>query len=395
MKNLAKDIATEGRVFDPPLVHKSGENYTVYDGNRRLSCIKLLNDPTLSPSSELLDFFKRQSKDWKKLDVILCQIEEDKEVIDRILYRRHTGSQNGIGQSDWDDRAKRNFIERTGIDQAVSVAELIEEKLLDAKLWNTGDRIPRSNLNRLLSSDEFRKRVGFIIEDNNIKFTHNKEISISAMYRIAKDLTDKEIVLSNIWDKKGKHAYLDQLDAEGVLPGDSDKNGQQTSDKQLRQSTATKSSKIIAKRPPRRTTLIKNLAYGINWAPATTRHHEIWKELQHHLKLDEHGNAIAALQRILIEISIDHYIKKQKTLGIGEKDKLISKCIAVASGMNSKSIIQQKYLNEISKLTNNNSMFSVETMNRWVHSSNYCPATQDLTAIWDTMTEFVVCCLNA
>ncbi len=45
---------------------------------------------------------------------VICQVETEKDDIDEILYRRHTGAQSGVGQSQWDDVAKSNFVNRTG-----------------------------------------------------------------------------------------------------------------------------------------------------------------------------------------------------------------------------------------------------------------------------------------
>jgi hypothetical protein len=78
--------------------------------------MKLLSDPALAPSQDLQVFFRDLRARWQGdfPAQLMCQIETDRDVIDAILYRRHTGSRGGVGQSDWDDRAKTNFIERTG-----------------------------------------------------------------------------------------------------------------------------------------------------------------------------------------------------------------------------------------------------------------------------------------
>src|SRR5690606_9400500 len=57
MRNLTKDIVTEGRIYEPPLVHEDGDKYVVYDGNRRITSLKLLAEPERAPSKEWADFF--------------------------------------------------------------------------------------------------------------------------------------------------------------------------------------------------------------------------------------------------------------------------------------------------------------------------------------------------
>lgn len=45
MRNLAKDIVAKGQIYELPLVAPEGTKYIVFDGNRRVTCLKLLDDP--------------------------------------------------------------------------------------------------------------------------------------------------------------------------------------------------------------------------------------------------------------------------------------------------------------------------------------------------------------
>ena len=58
MRNLAADIVAMNAVYDPPLVMLEGETYTVFDGNRRVTCLKLLTDPNRAPTAELRAYFE-------------------------------------------------------------------------------------------------------------------------------------------------------------------------------------------------------------------------------------------------------------------------------------------------------------------------------------------------
>lgn len=53
MRNLAADIATVGAVYDPPLVMPTDDGFVVFDGNRRITCLKLLLDPTRALTADL------------------------------------------------------------------------------------------------------------------------------------------------------------------------------------------------------------------------------------------------------------------------------------------------------------------------------------------------------
>jgi hypothetical protein len=102
---------------------------------------------------------------------VQCQVETDRDRIDDILFRRHTGSQNGIGQSTWDDRMKGNFVSRTGTGAGFNVTEEEEKGLAAAGLLPARKKIPRSTMNRLLSAEAFRGRLGFTISKGRFAFT--------------------------------------------------------------------------------------------------------------------------------------------------------------------------------------------------------------------------------
>ncbi len=59
MRALAKDIVERGEIYELPLVSPTGNSFTVFDGNRRVTCLKLLADPKRAPTAELQTFLFR------------------------------------------------------------------------------------------------------------------------------------------------------------------------------------------------------------------------------------------------------------------------------------------------------------------------------------------------
>ncbi|MEO1642680.1 MAG: hypothetical protein AAFR74_05035 [Pseudomonadota bacterium] len=220
MRNLAKDVVEVGEIYEPPLVHKVGRSFVVFDGNRRTTTLKLLQNPDLAPSIVWSEFYKDLREQWKGdfPTKITCQIEDDRERLDEILYRRHTGQKNGVGQSRWDSSAKTFFERRTGKNTKLDIAETVEQILHDGGHLDKEKNIPRSTFKRLLSAEQFRNRAGVSIQNNSLVFTHKKEASIAALSRIAHNLIDKEVTLDDVWDNAAKRRYLDRLEKEGVLP---------------------------------------------------------------------------------------------------------------------------------------------------------------------------------
>jgi len=400
MRNLAKDIVAQEGVYDPPLVSPEGEKFIVFDGNRRITCLKLLASPKRAPTLELQRFFVelREKLTGAFPERITCQVENDRDRIDEILYRRHTGTQNGVGQSTWDDRMKANFVGRTGKASGVHVADEIEKKLSDANLWDRRRKIPRSNMNRLLSSEAYRSRLGFSVARGHFEYTRDETAVLKALQRIAEDLTSKKIVLGDIWDVAGKRQYLDQLEREGVLP-----TALQVRTLPL---TTPPTTKLSPPRPPPkptplpkpdpRTTLIPDyLPYAVTWSGEQQRLKAIWEELQFYLKLSEQPNAVAVMFRVLVELSLDNYISKTGLATVYENDNLSNRAGKVAADLFAKKKIDKKYHDECRRLQNGDQLFSVATMNRWVHSPTFNPSPQHMTSMWDSIADFVILCINA
>jgi hypothetical protein len=121
MRNLTKDIVTCGEIYEMPLVSPEKDRFIVFDGNRRVTCLKLLENPRRAPTSELQAFFREQRALWEGAlpQTIQCQVEADRDRIDEILYRRHTGTQSGVGQSRQpkllQQFVQRSFLKRTSV----------------------------------------------------------------------------------------------------------------------------------------------------------------------------------------------------------------------------------------------------------------------------------------
>jgi hypothetical protein len=77
------------------------------------------------------------------------------------------------------------------------------------------------------------------------------------------------------------------------------------------------------------------------------------------------------------------------------QDNLSNKAGKVAADLFAKKKIEKKYHDECKRLQNGDQLFSVATMNRWVHSSTFNPSPQDMTSMWDSVADFVVLCINA
>jgi hypothetical protein len=392
MRSLARDLVVKGEMFEPPLVFAEGDHYVVADGNRRTTCLKLLANNRRAPTVELQQFFAELRKQWpgKFPDRIECRVEADRDRVDDILFRRHTGVQGGIGQSTWNDRMKNNFVIRTGKGGGLNVADEIEKRLKAARLL-PARKIPRSNLNRLLSAETLRNRVGISVRKGKLELVRDEQPTLCALQRVATDLANRVITLEDVWNTEAKLRYIDRLDAEGVLPS------------VARKRPAQPSPSVLVPTPPRPDPapprpaswphLIPNVDYGVTWSAHLQRHRAIWDELQYKLEVGEVPNAVSVLLRVLLELAIDNYLRQTQLAGVPEGDRLSRKAAKVAADLQAKGKIDKKYLGAITKLQQGEEIISIDTLNRYVHSPKFSVSPEHLKMLWATLDEFVVLCL--
>lgn len=387
MRVLAADIAAEGAIYDPPLVMADQGGYTVFDGNRRITCAKLLLAPARAPTVELRAFFTSLSNraEAPLPGRVVCQIEEDRNRIDSILYRRHTGSQRGVGQIDWNDRAKLNFVERTGRGGGINVASEVEALLAAADLLPDGN-IPWSTLTRLLSSEEFRNRTGISTAGRRFRLIHEHGAVTGALQRIASDLTNQVVTLGDLWNNEGKRRYLNRLEDEGILPHENERL-----DLPVEPDRAQRAPRRDQRRPqPLQATFVPANAPRVQWLAAQQRLRAIWEELQS-LTFRDHPNATSALMRILLELTVESYITEHN---LQVPDNLSRKVGAVSNHLLNRQIIDRAYYDELERIRLNDQLISIASMQRYIHSPEFAPMENELRTYWVRLGRFLVAALG-
>lgn len=410
MKSLAKDLSEtcEVKVLTMVAPNKDG-NYTVFDGNRRVTCLKLLNKPQLAPTEEWQEFFSRIAAKAKGIIPLSldCQIETDQDRIDDYLYRIHTGSQDGVGQINWSNQAKVHFVDRTGKSTKIDLPGIIEGKLKKEGLIPDNIKVKHTNVDRLLSSEEFRSRVGISAKGNKVEFIRDINKSLSALARIVNDLDSGNLNLNHLLRNDKKREYLNNLEAEGALPTAHDqlttrvdfKTGK-SAEQSVSNSTPSKAHSNLkpelVSQLNKRETLIRHwIDYEIPLAGHTKRANDIWEELQHHLKFGKHDNAIAVSFRVLLELSIENYINQKNVPNVHSGDKLAKKFKKVIDHQKENELIDKNTHEALVKFEKTEAILSTNTMHKYVHHKAFFPSSQHLASIWDNLSELIVNCLRA
>jgi len=109
-ENLLKDLIVNN-IGDYPLVYlDKNNNKIVFDGNRRISILKIINDPDLAPNEKIKNLAKDLNKKNLPFDLnnIGCFVSKNKDEILKTVYERHAAGQ-GISRINWSAFATAKF----------------------------------------------------------------------------------------------------------------------------------------------------------------------------------------------------------------------------------------------------------------------------------------------
>jgi hypothetical protein len=162
VSNLARDIVTNGlNPLRTPLVIFNGQKYVVYDGNRRTTALKLLDDPELIkekyPFKQVFISLKESGYTPPSKVTVVVYDQDDAEIADRWVYIEHNGQNHGVGTVAWGAKEKARFAAKNNGSVADKALQLTD--LLDSMKINTS-KLDQSTLNRLLSDPVVRNRMG-------------------------------------------------------------------------------------------------------------------------------------------------------------------------------------------------------------------------------------------
>ena len=394
MRALAKDIAINKKVFETPLIKdEDKEKYIVYDGNRRVTCLKILLGFCDSYDLYDKDYYIKIRNDYKCYEnlpeEIYCEVSKDQTEIDEIIQRRHAPKSSGEIKLNWEPYEKEIFLQRTGKSDKINFAKEIQDILQEKELLSNQDKIPLSNFNRLFSSEKYRKLAGISIKKNNIEFIANEDIALKALSYIARLMISGEISLKNLLNDELKMNVFSQLEEKDILPKISDRlktpkvldNTKEVS--YPKENRPHKSNTQLT----RDTLLSKSLIQPKKNQYCSTKIYNLFIELQYDLLIKKHINAISISFRVLVELLTQAYANKHNIV-FGKDTKLSSKIGQVFDNIKSPKKDEEN-VRFIKNLSQKNSYFSTGTLNSFVHSVNIVPVAQDLISFADNFESYI------
>lgn len=370
MKELLHDIAARNGIVEEPLVmKKNGEDkYVVYDGNRRVTCLKLLQGLASgninNPLEKRLEAIKANNN--LNLDThIECRVEDDINAVNDILELRHIPGNSGAGQLKWDGHEKENFLERTGKSQKINFAREINRILIDEGYLNQEDRIPLSTFNRLFMSRDMKRRAGVDVQNNQIQLINDKDTSYKALARVAKDMIAGKKTLDDVWNKTKKTKYLDELEEEGILPSAKNRLENPTPVKQEEDGPVQTPEKPSQGPRQRDYLLPTDLPTPEQSEAFSAKFCLLFYELQNTLRFSNHAIAISISFRAFLEILTNAYLRAH---GIEEKGTLAHKVKNAFAEMQKNKKMPEETRVFVNKLSDANEYFSINTLHKVAHN---------------------------
>ncbi|WP_268236959.1 ParB/Srx family N-terminal domain-containing protein [Luteimonas terricola] len=218
---LAKDIAANGLSTAPILVEPAkGKKFVVWDGNRRITALKLLNDPSLARSKALQAQFAGVAARAavaipERIDVLASS---DHEVLLKEVLGRHAGAQDGAGQLNWDALLRTMFLLGH---KAVPKEYRLSGLLL---MWaeehgiQVADDFPISTVHRFLNKPNLA-RLGFHEKNGAVEPSVEKDVAVRIVERIVQDFESERVRVENVFDAALQDRYITGLLKELGLAG--------------------------------------------------------------------------------------------------------------------------------------------------------------------------------
>lgn len=411
---LARDIASYGlnpaeRVMVVADSMKPGE-YTVIEGNRRVAAVKLLNNPSLAPTIQWAERFKKIQKGAAvSAKSLRCTIFESPDEAYHFIELKHLGESGGAGVVPWDteQQARHSLRARKHArhQKAVALIDFIKAKSSDKEIKAFAESgFPITTLDRLLSDRDFRDFLGLCLDANGeLAFRIAPAEALKAINKVVRDFGSGHRNVRHVINKKQRTEYMDSIspadraDHTQILPAPIavTPDANLAANAGAPRSTSLKNPYLNPSR--RRTVVIPGTVIPID-AKRFNRHRRVFEELRRvHLR-DRIGgtdfpNAAILLLRLFYEMSIDAYIKTKRlahSSPTGWKDiSLTERVRAVLQDLVGSARLEKSVEKVITKaLAEKNKAANPNSLNDHAHNPDQIVNPTDIADIWDTYVKF-------
>lgn len=438
---LAKDIAEFG--IDPSenlIVIHSEENkrdFIVKEGNRRVTALKLIENPSLAQSASVTTIFENIRKSRKAVITEVNCIIFDNDEYSHWINLKHTGQNDGAGRVGWTTPEQLRYMARNGKEsfsnQLYSFIDLFPEQF--SNILKNKKYIRITNLDRLVNDPNFRKCLNLsgvdgllycsqslsrfleqykrvleamVLADDNGKtiFTVNRIRSKEDRSNFISELqlTSVQNELDTAWrlleppqinepdfqgggqktsgegddfagdNKDGDDSNTNSSDADDSNGGDNTGGNDGEGDGKKTKPTDNKRNHLVP------------LSLKLKFDKSHKRCHKIFIELKK-MTHSDFSNSISVMLRVFVELSLNTYIEEKKLKYIDKKNPnrtpgLHDKVIMVSEDLFIKKLLsgqKKSALLAYSKQFTN----AGASLQQYVHNPELIPTREFVNNEWD------------
>ncbi len=407
---LAQHILTNGLSKKPFLVVPFENKYIVKDGNRRTTALKLMKNPKLIDEKKFPQYrknFTRLSLKFKEHPIlnIHCHVFDTEVEANKWVKLEHTGEQSGIGVVVWNSEQVQRFDIKHGKVPSVEIQtiDLLKNSTFTSeKTLSELDKLPITNLSRLLTDPYVRKKIGIDLIDGAVVSNIEESEVVKGISRLIAEL--QALKVKDIYTNEDRKKVIDSIEKEELpnlsnkaqeiwsfidysvpedLNSETDGDGESKTKKKRRVSAIDLKRKVL---------IPKSCIIPI----CNVKVNKIYNELQQ-IDVFRYTNCSAVTLRVFIELAVDTYLEKKNLL---PEDKITSsksgldlfqKVSKVANHLSTIGAIDETISKGIKTHTKDkNSILGIDTLHSYVHSNQMSPTADVLLTTWDNIQEFFV-----
>jgi hypothetical protein len=377
---LANDILKNGlSPIERLMVLKSKSGYTVVEGNRRLTAIKLLNNPALADGTPIAAAIKRLAKKGSAPKEAECSVASSRKAAAHWLEIRHGGESEGAGVVPWSAYAANRFKSKPGREAAAAMAflEAVAEgypsnALLQELAQEVGNR-KITTLGRLVLDQNFQDKAGVEYREGLVYFHYSASDLQAFFEHILGDLA-ADIGVSQLRTEPLRAQYLE-------------------STPEVKTSKRTKEAKPLgskpapkSKTPPKRRRAapkpkpLKNLTLD----KLGSKTQALLGELRQ-LNPEKTPHAVAVLIRAILDLTIDEFLDKKNLSRDREMKKRIKKCLTAVDSAGK----DQRFKAVRVGLEDGTSLYAVATLHEFMHNRHFQADRSHVEAIAENIEPFL------
>lgn len=364
--------------------------YIVLDANRRLTALRVLENPELAERAGLVESDMRQlralSDSWEPPDDVPCVAFRHREDADPWIQLIHEGEADGAGLVEWSAQQKQRYrAQRTGTPAHIQVLDFVmNEGTLSAETTRRYDRgkYPVSTLERVLSNPYVREKLGLAFSQGQVLTHFPKPEVLKGLTKVVDDIGSGKVKVGDVLSKDDRVRYIEGYKSS-ELP-----NSSSLIDAPTPITEAPEPKKSKKKEHKRSNTRTKLVPSGFALTIDKRRINDIYLELKTKLRVDDVPNAAGVLLRTFLELSVDEYIRRN-AVAIPTRPSLAQKVTAVVDFMEEHGTMNKDQAVPVKEAVKSPDKVHLTTnLNALAHNPDMTIGGKELKDLWDRLETF-------